>query len=521
MPSAGISYAQLLETNNLIQRTADETYWLAVMRTVAESKLFPVNAYFLLANLMAFYRFPSLLRKIETRMAAEDIADRARGVGIKIQNPSVGAGLPVLYLLGRDWLINMGLLRPQDACEDTVYLLDFWKRYQLALHRNDGHITNKEFGHRAQFLPERQLQVFHADMYDCAVGEPLHEATHAFLAAASQYGFLISCESRVSLQNTGPYKLADDREMLVRDFRDLAENALPYLDGVASDVPYNNLTVVMAAKGCHFHLVDDWGSFESTPEFRPEHLVGAGLYTSDVLSDGYIPVGMGSKRELTETFRLLTARIKDASTKLWRRLSGWSRDQLIDAGAIHYFSTIKDLAHVAGVYDVDDWTTVDARAERFRPLLNDEFARDVIGGLMALLTHPSQRICDYAMMQHSDKPQRMFSPIPYSILHGEDYVPSCGEMHPGVTHLDPKVDRYTTTRGVLTLAQYNLLARDAIPAACTEKYRFLCETWAKYHYDTPLADELYGLVQADSRTLKGAGAKLRRADVEALRDPAR
>jgi len=31
------------------------------------------------------------------------------------------------------------------------------------------------------------------------------------LAAVSQYGFLVSCESRVTLNNSGPYKLAPDR----------------------------------------------------------------------------------------------------------------------------------------------------------------------------------------------------------------------------------------------------------------------------------------------------------------------
>ena len=37
-------------------------------------------------------------------------------------------------------------------------------------------------------------------------------------------------------------------------------------------------------------------------------------------------------------------------------------------------------------------------------------------------------------------------------------------------------------------------------------------------YDTPLADEMYKIEQQYSRKLKGKGAGLRRADVEALRD---
>jgi hypothetical protein len=521
MLSNRISYAQLLETNNMLQSFTDETYWLCVTRTVQESKLFPVPAYMMLSYLMAFYRYPSLLRKIESRISAEEIGDRGRNMGIKIQNPSMGWALPGFYLLGREWLINMGLLRPQDAVEDAIYVMDFWKRYQLSWHRNDGHITNKEFGHRAQILPERRLQVFHADMYECAAGDPLHAATHAFLAAASQYGFLISCESRISLHNSGPYKLADDCEMIVRDFQDLSESDFPWLDGVAKDVPYNNLTVTMAVKDCHFYLMDDWGSFESKPEFKAENLVRVGLYTSDTLSDGYLPVGMGSREELTAAFRSLTESVKDANVKLWKRIASWTRDQMIDAGAIIYFSIIKDLAHVAGVYEVDDWMKIDERAERFRPLLNDEFSRDALGELVGLVSHPSQQISEYAMMQHSDKPRRMYTPIPYSILSGEDYIASSGPIYPGSSHLDPKVDRYQTTRGVLGLAEYNRLARETVPNICTDKYRFLCETWVKYHYDTPLADELYRLEQAHSRNLKDRGAGLRRADIVALRDAAR
>ena len=73
MGSSRISYAQLLETNNLIQGSADETYWLCVTRTVQESKLFPVPAYMMLSYMMCYYRYPSLLRKIESRMSAEEM----------------------------------------------------------------------------------------------------------------------------------------------------------------------------------------------------------------------------------------------------------------------------------------------------------------------------------------------------------------------------------------------------------------------------------------------------------------
>ena len=152
-------------------------------------------------------------------------------------------------------------------------------------------------------------------MFDCVVGDELHQAAQAFMASSSQYRFLISGESRISLHNSGPYKLADDQELIVRDFMDLSESDFPGLDDVAKEIPFNNLTVTMGVKDCHFYLVDDWGSFEFKPEFTADKLVGVGLYTSDTLTDGYIPVAMGSKQELTACFKSLTEKIKDARNK--------------------------------------------------------------------------------------------------------------------------------------------------------------------------------------------------------------
>ena len=513
-----ITYSQLLETNNLIQQNVDESYWLCVTRTVQESKLFPVPSYMMLSYLMAFYRYPSLLRKIETRMSAEELGDRSREMAMKHRAPGVSWGLPNFYLLGREWLINLGVIKPTDALEDVMYVMDFWKRFQLSLYRNDGHINRAQYGHRAQILSERQSQVFHSDLYPCEAGDELHEAAHAFMASASQYGFLISCESRISLHNHGPYKLSDNSEMIVRDFMDLAESDFPWLDGVAEGVEFNNITVTMAAKDCHFYLVDDWGSFEAEPEFTTEKLSGVGLYTSDNLSEGFVPIGMESRESLIAMFRKLDAQVKEAMNNLWKRIAGYSRDQMMDAGAITYFAIIKDLAHIAGVYDVDDWMKVDERAERFRPLLNDEYGRDVLGELVGLLSNPSQKLSDYSMMMHSNAPTRMYTMIPYSVLSGEEYTPTCGPMYPGITNLPEKKDVYTTTQGKMNLSDYNEASQGFTPAAVSPENRFLCDTWVKYNAGSDKADALYEITQKASRKLAGKGSSLSRQDVEALRD---
>lgn len=517
MHGNSVTYAQLLETNNLMQMESDESYWLCVTRTTQESKLFPVPSYMMLSYLNAFYRYPSLLRKIETRMSAEECGDRARNMGTKTNTLTMGWTLPCFYLLGREWLINMGLLRPQDAVEDVIYVMDFWKRVQLSYHRNDGHLTNKEFGHRSQLLPERQLQVFEADLFAVTAGDALHAAANKFMATVSQFQFLSHCECRIGICNQGPYAFGDTMQLIVRDFMDLGEGDFPWLDGIAPDLPFNNLTVPMAVKDTKFTLMDDWGSFESEPEFRAGNIAGIGLYTSDPLTDGHVPVAMESREALTAMFNRLQDAYAQATGKLWERIASWSRAEMIDAGALVYFSIAKDLAHMAGTYEQSDWMEIDERARRFVPLLNDEFGRDVLTELVGLLSLPSQQANDYTMSQHNNGPKRMFSPIPYGVLRSGDYTTTSGPLYPGDTVLARKTGKWRTSRGLLTQDEYNAGVRDFTPTACTDRFRFIDDYWIKYNAQDAEANALYQFAQRDSRTLQGKGAGLKRADIAALK----
>lgn len=520
MAATKLSYADLLQANNIMRCQGEETLFLGITRTVQESKFFPVSAYVMLGYLNAFYRYPTLLRKVEAQMSPEDLADRIRNVNTKLKSMGTNWCMPNFYLLGREMLINMGVIRPQDAAEDVAYVLDFWRRYQLAWRRDDGHLTNLEGGHRSQVIPERQVQVMHADMFDCVEGDDLHEAAINFTAAISQYAVLIACESRVCMTNHGPYKLAEDRELLVREFFDLGQGDLPWLDDIADDLDFSRLTLATAVKDTHFYIVDDWGSYESQPEYKAENLVGVGLYTSDDLSETHTPVGMGSREELTAKLNDYAQKLKDVTTRLWERFAGYHREQLMDAGALTYFAIIRDFAHVAGVYEHDDWFTIDERADRFRALLNDEYGNEILGALFVPLSLNSHQVSEYQMMRHSGLPKRTYSPIPYTVLQTEedDYVASVGsELSPGVTYLPAKVDRYFTTRGTMTGAELNQATRDFTPRLFTDELRFLDDSWVKYNYDSPRASALYEVDQAGSRVLAGQGPGLHRDDVERLR----
>ena len=517
MLSNSVSYAQLLETNNMLQALTDETYWLCVTRTTQESKLFPVPSYMLLSYLNAYYRYPTLLRKIEARMPAEQLGDRARQMGTKIDTLTMGWTLPGFYNLGREWLINMGLLRPEDAVEDTVYVMDFWKRFQLSYHRNDGHITNRDFGHRSQILPEHQLQVFQADLFAVEAGDRLHTAANKFMATVSQFQFLSHCECRIGICNQGPYKFGEKSELIVRDFMDLAECGLS-----------------LAGRGVGGGAVQ-----------QPDHPDGGEGYA--FLPDGrlgQLRVRAGVQGGKHQPYRPLHLRPPDrgpaAGGNGQRRAAGGrvrpaARDlHRGDGQAVEAHRRLEpggdDRGRRPGLLQHPEGPGASGRGLRavrlvrhrrarraLHPLLNDEFGRDCLTELVGLVSLPSQQVNDYTMMQHSNLPKRMYTPIPYAILETGTYTRTSGPLYPGSHVLADKKGKWRTSRGDLTQAEYNQAARGFTPKLCQAPYIHFDETWVKYHHDDPEVDEMYRIAQAQSRNLKDRGAGLSRADVEKLR----
>ncbi len=515
MPT-NLTYSQLLDDNAWLRKASDAFYFQCTTRTVQESKLFPVNPYIALSYYNAWYRWPELIRKISASMSPEELGDRAREVSTYANTIALGL-IPQFYLGGRQYLIDMGLLNPTDALDDIHDVLDFGRRVNLAYHRQTGHVLNSDNSNRGQILPERTLQVFEADAIGCRPGDKLHTAVAGFLATASQYAFLKNCECRLGIHNSGPYQVGSN-EMLVRDFVDLAEGDYPWLDGVASGIEHSNITMPVIMKDTHFNIVDDWGSFEATPSYDHDNVVAVGLYTSDYLSDGYIPIHMDNASDLADYLDELREKMTDATAQLWKRMAGWSRDQMIDAGSLVYYAVIKDLAHFAGVYEQDDWFMQDERAQRIKPLMNDEYGRDAIAELVGHISLSSQQENPYTMSRYAAQPANMWSAIPYAVLHDAPSTPTVGPLRPGVSSLAPKSALWTTTRGKLTQEECNAAAKGFVPKVHENGGRFLDDQWVKHHASGDRARSLYEATQEKSRLLQGKGALLDRADLEKLRN---
>ena len=520
------TYTDLLRLNAWMRKNADTWFLHCTTRTVQESKLFPVPAYMVVSYLQAFYRYPQLLRKLAAVITPEEVGDRLRECSTKGNIISLSC-VPEFYLAGRQTLIELGLMRATDALDDLVFVEDFAERVNLAYHRNHAHVLPSDNNLRAQLLSERRLQVFEADAIGVRRGDRLHTALKKFMSTANQYALLSHCESRLGIWNHGPYRCrqqgGSNEEMLVRGFADMGECDLPWLDGIASRVTCNNLTIPTIMKDTHFNIVDDWASFEAQPAFDHDNIVAVGLYTSDFLSEGEIPVAMDNASAMAEFLDHEGEILAQATRELWKRMAGWSRDQMIDAGAMMYAAVAKDMFHVAGIYEPYDWFTIDARAQAIKPLLNDEYARDFLAELLGFISLPGQQGSSYSMSKWADAAGDMWTPVPYSVLNDTEFTATTGELSDGWTSLEHKSGPYLTTRGKLSLDEYNRLAQQFTPMNCQAPYRFLDDAWVRGHADSPLADELYALEQLHSRELKGRGAKLTRDDMNIIRaqfDPA-
>jgi hypothetical protein len=409
----------------------------------------------------------------------------------------------------------MGMIKPTDGLDDIMFVLDFGRRVNMAYHRGHAHVFASDANQRGQILTERKAQVFEADAIGVKPGDKLHTSFGHFMATASAYGFLSHCECRLSFNNHGPYRAAAG-EMIVRDLVDLAECDYPWMDGVAAGIEHNNLTVPVIMKDTHFHIMDDWGSFEASPSYDSSNIVGLGLYTSDFLSDGHIPVHMDSATELADYFDHLRDEMTEATTEMWKMMAGWTREQMIDAGLLVYYGVCKDLAHFAGVYDQDEWFTIDERAQRFKPLFNDEYGNGNIAEIVGYVSLQSQNLSEYHMAKFSDARGEMWTPIPYSVLADDEWTSTMGPYRNGTTSLPEKTGPYTTTRGKLSMEECNTLAKEFQPAAWDLRH-YDDDTFVKFHPDDPRAHEVYRAAQASSATLQDKGAGVTQADLEPLR----
>ena len=528
-----ITEQELISANVLIQRSDDVLVHNCVTRTAQESKLFPILPYLDMVMIDSYWRFPDLIRKALGVLSPEDIGHRARNVTTTLNRLTSWASLNY-YLNGRSLLMRLGVIGPEDNLEDLCFMVDWYRRMAGAYHRNDGHLYALDAGDINHDHDERSLQVFEADAFEC--DDALRHAAAKFMAVATQYNFLVHCESRSGLASSGPYRLGERLLMHTRDFLNMGESGLTWLDGVADGVTHSNLTVVVITDGVSIDITD-WGTPYTTPENYQDSIVGVGLYTSDFLSDRYTPVGMDSRADLADTFNALSAELTDATRKLYSRFAEMSFHQMTEAGMQTYLRAPVDALMMAGEYAQSDWDFVDDRTRRLWDIFNEELSMDLyvdnfaalvghVGSMNDYYLHPVL----YAMWRRSGGKEPLPHPgrgahlIPGHVLVEHDYArrvnPNGLSDAKGTTSLPAKTSTYSTSRGRLTEDELNASAKAFASPLVDGPWRYFDAYTIKYHHGDPEVDAMYRHTQETSRLLRDRGSGVVRTDIDAARSEA-
>jgi hypothetical protein len=521
-----IDEERLLRLNTLLSRADDVIIYNCITRTAQESKLFPLMPYLMLCFYDAYYRFPDLIREASQHITPEEIGHRVRESSILPSKLSAWGTLN-FYLNGRASLIKLGLLTPQDNLEDLVTVVDWWERFNRSYHRNSGHMWTYDQGDISPELPERVLQVMEADAWQA--DDRLRKAASRFMATGTQYLFLANSESRLTLQASGPYRLGDGLLMHTRDFMNLGQCDYSWLDGVADDMPYGNLTLSVITKDVAIEITD-WAQIYTSPEDYQDKILGVGLYTSDWLTDTYTPVGMGSAAELADTLEAITDKMAQATRRLYTRFTQMDARQMTEAGVYTYLYAASGISHLAGTFQHDQWEMIDHRTDRLWALHNEEYSLDsyldnfaVMSGLQASQNEYYLHPIGYSSWRKGGgkgplpNVGRNAFPVPSTVLSDHDYSlrvnPKGMASVQGVNHLPPKTGGWLTSQGVLSQEALNQAVRDYRSPLATPPWVNYDEQWVKWNAGSVEADELYRHVQKGSRLLDGAGSTLLRDDL--------
>ena len=332
------------QVNSWLAAINPVTSHLIAERTSYSSQLIPVTQYVTVSCIEAFLRYPEAVTTIAAAMPPEEIGAAARRPGCQVDSVFLW-GIANFFLIGRN---VMAMVDPTlDSVERTRTVLDFWARASHA-YRGGPHLHAAEVGNRVDVLsPE---MVAHLAAGATRVDDERRDRIRRANATLINHLFLLYFDTRVGHADTGPYRLEDGRTLIVRDFYRLGESDFSW-SGVAAGVPHRNLTAALVLDPQVEVSITDYGTTISSPEDYLEHLNGFGLYTTDGVVPGGLPVPL-SDQELEAT----AAAAKVAQRKHYRDIVAMDRDERIACGAYVYFTFLRPFAEIAGVADEIDWT---------------------------------------------------------------------------------------------------------------------------------------------------------------------
>ncbi|MSQ47343.1 MAG: hypothetical protein EXR78_02975 [Deltaproteobacteria bacterium] len=298
----------------LVQETAPVPDW------------FPVQQALTLAATHIFLTLPDAIRRTLQHTTAEQLAQRGKRLGATVSPLTIWA-FAYSFLVGREILIDFGVITPRTGTADIDLVLDFWRRLSFT-HRGDGHLDNSEAAATNVFLP---ATITHG-IYDALlpIDPSIRRRVEQFLTTTDEYLLLLNGETRLGIADSGPYPLNVERVLVVRDLFDLKGMFYPWRD-LVTDLPLHTCSLAFTFDPEDFHTFEfsDQSALRTNPT----------TYTAAIREIAFLSNDSGSPQVLpfTEMDWLIRA-----IAKVRPRLEDWfnrqPRRQRILAGAVPWIA---------------------------------------------------------------------------------------------------------------------------------------------------------------------------------------
>jgi hypothetical protein len=340
------------DVDRWIRYHSEISFQLTMERTVIESVLIPISAYILVACVEAYRRYPEMIDAITAVVPPEELGRGGHELTTQIDPVHIWA-VPNFPLTGRKVLVAAGLIDPADDERRLATIFDFWSRTSGAYRFDDG--THQ--AHDAGGIATPYRDIASAIAGACTpIADDDRSQLSRLNALLTSYLFLLWFDTRSGYQDTGPYRIDDERVLLVRAYNRLGVSHFPWSAEVSTGIPFPEVLGAFVLRDVDLR-VTDFGTSVTKPEDYWPHVERAAFF--DVSKGDLAPIDGDGRAALAQA-------AKAAQKQLYRRIAGMERRSKIDAGAYVYFTFLRPFAERAGV-DLD-WTVPKASLDLY-PLL--------------------------------------------------------------------------------------------------------------------------------------------------------
>lgn len=323
------------KANYHLRRLSDAAWSLVQSRTLLESTLFPVQSYMALGLYNLFEREYGVIKEILKKNTAEEVGRSQKVLNAEI-NQKTQFSIIVGYLVGREQVIIDGNLEKYGGEKEDArrlkFLLDFWEKSARA-YRNDGKLLVTESNGAIKILDDKAVVDLNEQLI--SVSRDVKGRIKRMVALMQSYLYLANYESRGGVFNHGPYPVANDEMLVVREFIHLDKHTCE--EDVQKRPPYSNIAVVMRLKNTNIFF-NEVGTIFTDPVDYMKNATAINLFTQQRTTEC---VGVKEAYALSEF-------AGKATKELFTKIARWNRERKIIAGALQY-SDLSSYAKVAGV----------------------------------------------------------------------------------------------------------------------------------------------------------------------------